>query len=123
MSEIPPVVESAINLIAEGTRIEGKIRLDHVSRVHGCVSGQIEGASGSLVVIAETGWVEGNIDADSVVIDGFVRGDIAAKTRIKISRTGRVVGNLKAPKVALDFGSYLEGSCKTEAPAEATASP
>ncbi len=108
----PAVIsESSLNLIAEGTRIEGKIHLGQVSRVHGALIGQVEAPAGSTLIIAENGWVEGNILADSLFIDGFVRGDIVARTRITVSGTGRVIGNLRAPTVALQFGSYFEGSC------------
>ena len=110
------ISESSLNLIAEGSRLEGKIRLDQITRVHGAIVGEIEAPAGSTLIIAETGWVEGNIQADTVLIDGFVRGDISAQTKVTVSGTGRVLGNIRAPKVALEFGSHFEGSCRTEAP-------
>jgi len=106
MSEI---IESEVNLIAEGTRLEGKVTLDRVSRVHGHLLGDIEATEGSLFVLAETGLIEGVLRGDSIVIDGFVRGDIEATTRVVISGTGRVVGDIRAPAVRIDFGAHFEG--------------
>ncbi len=117
------ISESSLNLIAEGSRLEGKIRLAQITRVHGALVGEVEAPTGSTLIIAETGWVEGNIQADTVLIDGFVRGDISARTKVTISGTGRVLGNIRAPKVALEFGSHFEGSCRTEAPTSSSATP
>lgn len=108
-----PFAENSLNLIAEGSRLEGRIRLAHLSRVHGALVGEVESAPGSILVIAESGWVEGNIQADTLIVDGFVRGDIVAATKVTLSSTGRVIGNIRAPKVAFDFGCHFEGSCKT----------
>jgi len=113
MRRLPPVLESAINLVAEGTRLEGKLRFEQVSRVHGTLVGEVEAGPGSTLVIAETGCVEGNVSADILLVDGFVRGDIVARTRVSVSGTGRVIGNIRAPKVSLDFGAWFEGRCST----------
>jgi cytoskeletal protein CcmA (bactofilin family) len=106
--------ETSINIIAEGTRLEGKIQFDHLTRVHGNLVGEVHSAAGSTLILSETSLVEGDIHADTVMIDGFVQGDVYAKTRVLISRTGRVVGNVKTKSLKLEFGAYFEGSCSTE---------
>ncbi len=105
------VSESRLTLISEGSRIEGKIRFEQFARVHGALVGEVHAAPGSHLVIAETGWVEGNIQADTLTIDGFIRGDVAATGKVTVSGTGRVIGNIRAPRVALDFGCTFEGRC------------
>jgi cytoskeletal protein CcmA (bactofilin family) len=114
--------ETTVNIISEGTRLEGKILFDDVSRVHGILIGDIQAKEGSTLVLGETSVVEGNIDADILLIDGYVRGDVSARTRIVVSRTGRVLGNIKTPSLTVEFGAYFEGSCamdKTEKTARA----
>lgn len=108
------VVESSVNFISEGTRIEGKVCFSEISRVHGVLMGDVRATDGSTLILAETAVVEGNIEADTLVIDGFVRGDIVARTKVVISRTGRVFGNVQAPSVAVEFGAYFEGNCRME---------
>ena len=105
------VTESSLNIVAEGTRIEGKIRFDQVSRVHGVLVGEVRAEDGSTLILGETGMIEGNVLADTLMVDGFVRGDIVARSRVVLSSTGRVVGNIKAPSVTIDFGAYFEGRC------------
>lgn len=115
--------ESAINIIAEGTRIEGTVAFDRVTRVHGTLSGRVSGAAGSTLVLAETALVEGDVDADTLIVDGYVRGDIRARTRVVLSRTARVVGNIRTRSLTIEFGAYFEGKSTMEqedrpAPAE-----
>jgi cytoskeletal protein CcmA (bactofilin family) len=108
------IEESAINVIAEGTRIEGQIVLDQISRVHGVLIGEIKAKNGSILILSETAMVEGKIDADRLIIDGYVKGDIVTRGKVTVSRTGRVVGNIHAPSLELEFGAYFEGRCTME---------
>ncbi|MCM2276467.1 MAG: polymer-forming cytoskeletal protein [Oligoflexia bacterium] len=106
--------ESAINVISEGTRIEGKVVFEEICRVYGTLTGEVQAADGSTLILAEPAVVEGNIRADVLIVDGYVRGDITARTRVEISSTGRVIGNITAPSLKLEFGSYFEGACAME---------
>jgi len=105
------VQETKINMVSEGSRIEGQVVFDHISRIHGILVGQVKGKEGSTLILSETGVVEGNIEADTLMIDGYIHGDILAKTRVLISRTGRVIGNIKTPSLIVEFGAYFEGQC------------
>jgi cytoskeletal protein CcmA (bactofilin family) len=108
------IIESDINIVAEGTRIEGKVSFDRITRVFGTLSGDVHAKPGSELILGETGVIEGNVDADTILIDGFVRGDIVARTRVLVSRTGRVVGNVRTPSLVMEFGAYFEGRCLME---------
>jgi cytoskeletal protein CcmA (bactofilin family) len=104
--------------VSEGAELSGQIRFDQITRVHGVLKGEVVSPPGSTLILAETARVEGNIQADTLWIDGFVRGDIAAKTLVVLSRTGRVVGNIQAKNVKLEFGAYFEGRCIAEGDAK-----
>src|ERR1700733_9342620 len=95
--------ETTINIIAEGTRLEGKMTFDQISRVHGVLVGEVRAKDGSTLILSETAVVDGNIEADILMIDGYVHGDVVAKTRVVVSRTGRVVGNIKTSSLILEF--------------------
>lgn len=103
------IEETTVNFIAEGTRIEGKIVLGQLSRVYGTIVGEVVAAKGSTLILAESSVIEGNIHADHLIVDGYVRGDIVAMNRVIVSRTGRVLGNITAPSLGLEFGAYFEG--------------
>jgi cytoskeletal protein CcmA (bactofilin family) len=116
------IQETHVNIVSEGTRIEGQVVFDQVSRVYGILVGEVRAKEGSTLILSESSIVEGNIEADTLVIDGYVQGDVVAKTRVVISKTGRVVGNIKAPSLVLEFGAYFEGRCAMQSQA-ATLNP
>jgi cytoskeletal protein CcmA (bactofilin family) len=111
--------ESTVNLIAEGTRLEGKVVFDRVTRFHGVVRGEIEAKEGSLLILGETCVIQGDVRADTVLIDGYVSGKVIARTKVVVSATGRVIGDIDTPSLKLEFGSHFEGRCRME-PATAT---
>jgi cytoskeletal protein CcmA (bactofilin family) len=119
---LPSISELDINIIAEGTRVEGKISFDQITRVHGVLIGEVKSKKGSTLILSETSLVEGKITADILVIDGYVRGDIVAESRVVLSRTGRVIGNIHSPCLVLEFGAYFEGNCSTQAQTKSKAS-
>ena len=107
------IKESAINLISEQTRIDGKVTFDRITRVHGVLNGEVSAKEGSTLILAETSMTEGTIRADTLIVDGFVRGEIFATKQVVISQTGRVVGNIKTASFRLEPGAYFEGACVT----------
>lgn len=111
MKNHPAVTETRINIISEGTKLNGTVRVEGVARIHGILEGKLEANPGSTVILGETGVIEGGIHADRLMIDGYVRGDIEAKTSVLVSPTGRVVGNIKTPSLTIEFGAYFEGRC------------
>ena len=106
--------ETAVNMISENTRIEGQVIFDQISRVHGVLIGEVRAKDGSTLILSETAVVEGNIEADTLIIDGYIHGNVFAKSRVVISRTGRIVGNVKTRSLVLEFGAYFEGRCSME---------
>ena len=113
--------ESTVNIIAAGSRLEGKLYFENISRVHGILVGEIEARDGSTLILSESGMIEGNVNADTLMIDGFVQGNIHARTKVVISGTGRVLGNITTPSLTIGFGAFFEGDCLMDSVAEAKA--
>ncbi len=108
------ILETSVNLVAAGTQIDGTVQFNEVTRVFGTIRGRVVAREGCVLVIGESGIVEGDIQADTLFVDGFVHGDIRALTRVVVSRTGRVVGNIETPSLQIDFGAHFEGLCGME---------
>ena len=113
--------ESTVNLVSEGTRLEGKVVFDRITRFHGVVTGEVQAKDGSMLILGETSVIEGDVRADTVLIDGYVAGNVFAKTKVVVSATGRVIGNIETPSLKLEFGSHFEGQCRMEKAAAALA--
>ena len=106
--------ESEINIISTHSKIEGKVTFDRITRIHGTIIGDIEMKSGSHLVLMETSVVEGNISADHVSVEGFVKGNIRARTEVILAPNARVFGNVRAPSVRIAAGSLFDGKCMME---------
>ena len=104
-----------VNLITAASRFEGTVEFSNYTRFDGYIRGTLKGNPGSELVLGENGVVEGKIEGDIVIIDGFVRGNIYATAKVIISETGRVIGEITAPSVAVKFGGYFDGKCSMEA--------
>ncbi len=108
-------LESEVTLLSQGTLVKGEITLDRMARLHGRVEGKVFGLDESVIVIGETASVHGEIRGDEIIIDGFVFGDVHAKTKVTVSECGRLIGNVHAPKFEVKFGAHFEGRAITVA--------
>lgn len=118
MSQYPSELtfDHQVNLLTTGCKFEGTLELENYSHFNGCIKGTIRCRKDSTFVLGEAGVVEGIIQGDTVVIDGFVRGKVIANKKIVISETGRVVGTIQSPQFAIQFGGYFDGDCNTSNP-------
>ncbi len=101
-----------VNLITTGSKFEGTVEFKDYARFEGYLTGTLKGRESSYLVIAENGVVEGNIEGDTIVVDGFVRGKILAKKKVIISGTGKVIGEILSPSIGIQFGGYFDGKCE-----------
>lgn len=99
-------------ILRAGAEWRGVLVLPGPGRIDGCVRGEV--VAEGPVWIGETGVVEADLSAESVVVAGRVEGDIRASTRIELLATAEVRGSLRAPSLALAEGSLVNGSCRIE---------
>ena len=118
-----PMDQDNVNLITAGSRFEGTVEFGGYTRFEGYVHGTLKGADGSQLVIGENGVVDGKVEGAIVLIDGFVRGDIHATSKVVITGTGRVIGEIKSPSISIEFGGYFDGRCSMEGAASSRVSP
>jgi cytoskeletal protein CcmA (bactofilin family) len=97
------------SLVGEGARFNGDISLGGLFRVDGDFSGRIRRAD--KVLIGKNGRAECSVRAGTVVIGGVVKGDILATGKVVILSTGMVIGNVTAPRLYVEEGVVLHGSC------------
>jgi cytoskeletal protein CcmA (bactofilin family) len=97
-------------VIGSGTMIEGIIS----SKENVCVEGVFKGKimSDACILIGETGKVEADITADTVLMSGEVHGNIVAKTKLEITSHGKLRGNIKTGSLIIAEGVLFEGNCQ-----------
>jgi cytoskeletal protein CcmA (bactofilin family) len=105
--------EPNVNLVSRESRLEGKLQFEATTRVLGHLSGEVVGMTGSTLIFADSSVIEGKVHGSTIIIDGYVKGDVTASERIVVSRGGRVIGDLTAPSVKIEVGAHFEGRCTT----------
>ncbi len=96
--------------VGHGTVLTGETNFEAMLRVDGHLMGTVTSESGTLLVGA-SGQVDANISVSAATIHGNINGDILATDKIQLGRSARVVGNITTPRLILEDGAVLEGSC------------
>ncbi len=106
--------EKGVAYLGKDARFEGRLKFYDTIRIDGQFFGEILG-SGTLIV-GDTGYLESDVRASSVIISGEIKGKITADQRIEIHVPARVMGDLQSPSVVIDDGVVFEGNCKIRHP-------
>lgn len=101
-------------VLASDITFNGKIRFAKPFMIKGHVSGTIE-ATNDLVVDTDA-EVKADIDAERVLVRGYVEGDIIGKKLVFVTASGTVIGDIESPQVVLEPGSVFSGKCTTTQP-------
>ena len=97
--------------ISSSTRIRGAIEGNDHLLVEGHVIGNIR-IDGHLE-IAQTGRIEGDIEATSVTVQGELIGTQLAADKVMVEKSGRVKGNISAKTFGLADGGMISGTVET----------
>ena len=102
----------ANTLISRSTEIVGDVHFSGELIIEGKVKGNIyaEDDSEALIRVAEKGTVEGEICVPSVIINGFVQGDIRSTKHIELAAKAVVVGNVYYNLIEMVMGSEVNGN-------------
>lgn len=111
----PAEPQQANTVIAGDVRVDGNICATGTFFIHGMVYGNIE-AAGGMVKIMRSGYVEGNITARELVVDGAVLGQCRADT-IDIQEHGQITGAIAYRTLAIKRGGAFSGQAETVAEA------
>lgn len=109
-----------LNLIAEGTSIEGKIKSQGSVRVDGCVIGELNAQES--VVIGATGEINGDIAARNVTVGGKIQGSVLAQEKLYFQSQAVMRGNIQAARLVVDEGAIFEGNCSMKSGSATSAS-
>ena len=96
--------------VGHGTTLTGETEFHAMLRVDGQLIGTVTSESGTLI-IGTNGQVDANISVAAAMVNGSVNGDIVATEKLQLGRTARVMGNIQSPRLIIEEGAILEGSC------------
>jgi len=103
----PYGVEPKSTVLGLDDVLSGRLQLKSGGQILGNFSGQVE-CEGDLWIGSEA-HVEADIRSDRVTIAGFVRGNVVAASRLKITSTGRLEGDAKVGALVVQEGGVHHG--------------
>ena len=99
-------------LLAKDAEITGTLKTQGSLRIDGRVVGDL--ICSKMVTIGTTGVVEGNIQAESIIVAGRVKGSLVAKQKIHLETTAELEGDLSAGKLSIQEGAKVRGHAATD---------
>jgi cytoskeletal protein CcmA (bactofilin family) len=100
---------AAINVIGEGTLVEGNLSSGGDLRIDGTVHGDV--STTSKCVLGMSGKIVGNINAKSFDLSGTVNGNLVVSELLLLKSSGKIYGNIKTDKIVVENGGEFNGSC------------
>lgn len=98
-----------INIIGQGTVVEGTIETDENIRISGTVHGEV--ISSGRVVVSEAGHIEGDVHAANADVAGKIQGEVHVEERLHIRTSAVIMGNIMTEQLAVEEGGCFTGRC------------
>jgi len=99
-----------LNLIGEGTEINGNIISEGDIRIDGKVIGNV--ITKAKMVLGASGSIDGNVTANSGDVSGIVKGHLVISDILFLKSSGRIDGDIKTAKMVIESGAEFNGSCQ-----------
>ena len=109
---VPPIPGEITALLGKGAEFEGRLVFEGVVRIDGNFRGDIY--TRDTLIIGPDSRVEAQIDADTVLVAGYVEGEIRAISRVEIHSTGYVRGSVQAPIFKIEEGGLFDGTTQMQ---------
>src|SRR5271167_3382143 len=83
------------------------------------VDGEVEGSitlHGQRLTVRPDGRIRGNIEADHVILQGRVEGDIQASDRVELFRSASFTGDMSTGRISIEEGAFFKGKLDIRKP-------
>ena len=98
--------------IGQSIRIKGEVTAREPFLVAGHIEGTID-VDGHPLTVAEGATISATVTADTVTIQGDVKGEMSAVTKIVVRETATIDGELSAPIISVADGATIHGRVET----------
>ena len=104
-------VESFESIIGKSLRMDGNLMISQGLRVDGVLSGNVfqEEGKTATVAISESGLVNGNIQAQQVIVSGRVKGNIYSLDRVELLASAQIEGDITYGSIGIEMGAKILG--------------
>ena len=95
--------------MGEDTSFTGTLAFQGTVRIDGKFEGEV--ITDDTLIVGETGDLNAEIKAGTIICKGKIRGLLVATKRIEIYSTSEVLGNIRTPSLFIEAGSIFDGNC------------
>ena len=93
--------------IIEDVEIEGTLNTHDNVRIGGNLKGQIN--SSAVVWISKGAEIEGSINANGLIVEGYVHGNVQCTGKAELRPGARIKGDIACASLSVSRGCALEG--------------
>ena len=99
------------SLVAQGARVVGDIFFTDGIRIECDITGNIAAIDRqpSILVVAESAAVKGNITADHIIINGSIKGAVSARLMLELQPNARIEGDVAYGALEMHQGALISG--------------
>lgn len=91
-----------------GTHFEGKLSFEGTVQIGGSFKGEI--FTKDTIVVNETATISAQVEADTIIINGRVEGNLFARRRVIMHPPAVFKGTVTSPSLRIDEGVVFEGA-------------
>ncbi len=99
-----------LNMIGEGTVLEGTVRSEGDIRISGQIIGKVYVRG--RAILTQEGSIEGDLSATDADVAGVVKGTAEIEERLVLKGTARVEATVKAGRLVIEEGAVFNGDCQ-----------
>jgi len=100
---------AATSVIDQGCQMEGRLTFVGTLIVNGKFKGEL--ISSNTLIVGESGELEAEVRAGTVILAGQISGHVTARERVELRKTARVFGDIVSPVLILEEGVIFDGRC------------
>ena len=107
------------SLLSKKVNIVGDIEGNEDLHVEGRFKGSIK-ITGNILV-GPTGVVDADVEAENIIIQGKINGNVLARQQLEIQSLGQLIGDCSAQSIDIKEGAVFEGRSNMLKPAASPA--
>ena len=108
--DLPTVSHEVTVVLQKGCQLEGRLQFEGTARIDGQFKGEI--FTPDILIIGDEADVQGQIEADVVVISGKFTGEVYATNRVELQAPAVVRGTIQAAILQIEEGAIFDGKTK-----------
>ena len=96
-------------IIGMGAECNGDFSAEGAIRIDGTVNGNV--IVSDTVIVGASGCINGDINAQKVMIGGEVYGNLNVPEKVELTATARVIGDITTGGLVIDEKAIFQGRC------------